>query len=182
MPRRGKSSNKHNWYAPILIVMCFLLLIGGLGIGFQSCKEREKPAAGLNEPGITNSVKQTVDSYRGKVIILDFWATWCPPCRAEIPDFIELQKAYGDQGLVVIGISVDPITRGVGKDQVASFMKSNGINYPIFIVNSQSSIEGYNISQGIPMTYVIGRDGKMVRSLLGQQSKMIFEQEIKKLL
>jgi thiol-disulfide isomerase/thioredoxin len=76
-----------------------------------------------------NAVK--LSDFKGKVVILDFWATWCPPCRAEIPHFVELQDKYGKQGLVIVGISLDEGGPGV----VSSFVKANKINYPIVMGN-----------------------------------------------
>src|SRR5690348_15801968 len=73
-----------------------------------------------------------LSDYKGKVVILDFWATWCWPCRMEIPGLIDLQKKYGDRGLVVIGVSLDD-----GPDVVRSFMKRQGVNYSVVMANSK---------------------------------------------
>src|SRR5690348_13547526 len=72
-----------------------------------------------------------LSDFKGKVVILDFWATWCPPCRAEIPEFVAIQKKYADKGFTVIGISLDQ----QGASVVKSFMNQLGMNYPVVIGN-----------------------------------------------
>ncbi|HEU4390371.1 MAG TPA: TlpA disulfide reductase family protein [Blastocatellia bacterium] len=137
----------------------------------------------ITTPTPTTSVKNSVEAFRGKVVILDFWATWCPPCRAEIPDFVELQQKYQDDGLEIIGVSLDPMTpnRG-GTPAVHSFVKQQKINYTILLAQDDSAIEGYDVTQGIPTTYVIDRGGRIVKTYVGMQSKHQFEQDIKRLL
>ena len=84
------------------------------------------------------------DQFKGKVVVLDFWATWCPPCRTEIPGYVQLQKKYAADGLVIVGVSVDTD----GPQVVKKFMKDFGINYPIVmaddeIQNTFAPIQGY---------------------------------------
>jgi len=136
-------------------------------------------------PVVTDSVQDSLDAFRGKVVILDFWATWCGPCRMEIPGFITLQNKYREQGLEVVGISIDPIApRGnpAGAPAVAPFMKDNGINYTILMVNNPAALRGYDVSKGIPTTYVIDRDGKVVRTYVGARPMSVFETDINSLL
>ena len=95
--------------------------------------------------------------FRGKVVILNFSATWCAPCRLEIPYLIELQKRYGDRGLAVIGVSLDE----QGPDVVKEFVKQLGVNYPIVIGNEKIT-EAYGGIEGIPTTFVIDRQGRVV--------------------
>ena len=83
---------------------------------------------------------------------MDFWATWCAACRLEIPDFVELQKQYGDKGLTVIGVSLDE----QGPDVVKKFVKQFGVNYPIVIGNEKAA-EAYGRIDVIPTTFVIDR-------------------------
>jgi thiol-disulfide isomerase/thioredoxin len=110
--------------------------------------------------------------FAGKVVILNFWATWCAPCKAEIPGFIELQKIYGERGLVVVGISIDE--HGVAK--VKQFTKELGVNYPIVLGNVMM-IEDFG-GEGIPTTFVIDRSGKIVAKHLGFTSKETLEREV----
>jgi cytochrome c biogenesis protein CcmG/thiol:disulfide interchange protein DsbE len=119
-------------------------------------------------------------SQKGKVILLDFWATWCPPCKVEIPWFVEFQQRYGPKGLAVIGVSVD--------DPAASlkpFGQQYKVNYPLLVGDGRDDIKGpraYNASWGLPKTFVIGRDGKICKAHVGLSNKEHFEQQIKSLL
>jgi peroxiredoxin len=95
-----------------------------------------------------------LSDYRGQVVVLDFWATWCPPCRKEIPGFVALQSKYAEQGVVVIGVSLDD-----GWPKVRSFMGQYGINYPI-VLDARGEVPSlYGGIKGIPTTFVIDRDG-----------------------
>jgi cytochrome c biogenesis protein CcmG/thiol:disulfide interchange protein DsbE len=118
-----------------------------------------------------------LSDFKGKVVILDFWATWCPPCRAEIPDFIALQNQYKDKGLVVVGVSLDQA--GVGA--VAAFAKAKGMNYPV-VLGTEDVTGAYGDIQAIPTTFVIDRSGKVVAKHVGQTDKATFEGEIEKAL
>lgn len=116
-------------------------------------------------------------NFAGKVVVLDFWATWCPPCRAEIPGLIELQKKYQAQGLIIVGVSVDQASA----DTVKSFAKKMGINYPVVMAESKV-VAAYGGIEGLPTTFIIDRAGRIVKQHLGFTEKAEFETEIKALL
>lgn len=113
--------------------------------------------------------------YSGKVVILDFFADWCPPCRQEIPDFIEIEKEYGDQGFAMIGVAL--VDRGAAK----SFSDKMGINYPILIDDGNVSA-AYGPIRSIPTTFVIDKEGKIAKVYIGYRPKDVFEKDIKELL
>jgi peroxiredoxin len=126
---------------------------------------------------------QTIDGktiqlsdFRNKIVIVDFWATWCPPCRRGIPDLIALQNEY-KKDLVVIGISVDRETR----DGVAEFARKQGINYSICYFTDKV-VDDFGGIEGIPTSFVIDRKGNIVDSHVGLVDKDTYEQVIKKLL
>ena len=118
-----------------------------------------------------------LESFRGKVILLNFWATWCGPCKAEIPSLVELQDEYeGD--LVVLGFSVDdPV------EKLLPYAAEYGINYPVLVGDGREDVQdAYGPLWGIPVSVIIGRDGKIAKKHSGIASKEEFEQEINALL
>jgi peroxiredoxin len=119
-------------------------------------------------------------SQKGKVILLDFWATWCPPCKVEIPWFVEFQEKYGPKGFIVIGVSVDDPASAL-----RPFGDKYKVNYPLLVGDGRNDIKGprgYNAAWGLPKTFVIGRDGNICRTHVGLSVKEHFEQQIKSLL
>jgi len=120
----------------------------------------------------------TLSTHTGKVILLDFWATWCGPCKFEIPGFIELYTQYGSQGLQVLGFSVDDAVPAL--KEYAAQMK---MNYPILVGQGREDVqEAFGPMPGLPTTFIIGRDGKVCTSHTGFTEKEKFEQQIKALL
>lgn len=116
-----------------------------------------------------------LSDYKGKVVMLDFWATWCGPCRIEIPWFVELQNRYGGQGFVVIGISMDD-----GPAPVVEFYRELKMNYPVAMGNERLG-ELYGGILGLPTTFLIGRDGRIYAKHVGASDISVFEEEIKQL-
>jgi cytochrome c biogenesis protein CcmG/thiol:disulfide interchange protein DsbE len=115
--------------------------------------------------------------FAGKVVILDFWATWCPPCREEIPHFVQLQSKYREQGLVIVGLSLDA---GGAKD-VAPFAEEHNVNYPMLIGNDETA-KAFGGVNSIPTTFVLDRQGKIVKRFVGFTPPEVFEQTIAPLL
>jgi len=120
--------------------------------------------------------KLILSDYKGKVVILDFWATWCGPCRIEIPGFVALQKRYANEGLAVIGVSMDD-----GQEPVVDFYKQFNMNYTVALGNARLE-ELYGGILGLPTTFVIGRDGRIYAKHEGAMDISVFEEEIKQLL
>ena len=118
-----------------------------------------------------------LSGYKGQAVLLNFWATWCGPCKIEMPWFVELQKEYGPQGLQIVGVAMDDAS----KEDITKFVKEMGVNYPILIgkENVGNDYGGVNV---LPTTFFIDRDGKIVAREFGLQSRRIFVDNIKKAL
>jgi thiol-disulfide isomerase/thioredoxin len=124
-----------------------------------------------------NGVDVKLSSFKGKVILLNFWATWCGPCKAEIPGFVELQKKYAND-LVVLGLSVDDTV-----DKLKPYAAQYKINYPILVGLGREDVQdAYGPMWGIPVSFLIGRDGRICKKHMGIAPKAQFEREIKALL
>jgi len=117
-----------------------------------------------------------LSAYRGKVVVLDFWATWCDPCREEIPHLVDLQNKYRDQGLQIIGISMDD-----GPEPVRDFYQRYRMNYPVALGNAKIG-ELYGGVLGLPIAFLIGRDGRIAARHIGATDLSVLEREIKALL
>lgn len=115
--------------------------------------------------------------FKGKVVVIDFWATWCAPCREEIPGYIALQEKYGKDGLVIVGISLD---RG-GPAKVIDFAKKFGINYPV-VMGNEETVSAFGGFRGIPTTFIIDREGNIRDKKTGSEHKEVFEKRLKKYL
>jgi thiol-disulfide isomerase/thioredoxin len=114
---------------------------------------------------------------RGKAVLLNFWATWCGPCKIEMPWFVDLQKQYGPQGLQIVGVAMDDAS----KDDIAKFAKDMGVNYPI-LIGKEAVGDQYGGVPALPETFLIGRDGKIVDKIVGLRGKGEIEDSIKKAL
>jgi thiol-disulfide isomerase/thioredoxin len=170
---------------PILATAVVVVLVALVTIAWMYGKKEAPAMPPVSATPLTvDSVEQNLEAYRGQVVILDIWATWCGPCIKEIPDFIKLREKYGSQGFEIIGVSIDPIaTQGGGAAAVAPFMKRYGINYPIWMVNNQSALGSYQPAQGsIPTTFVIDKNGRVVKTHVGAKPLSVFENDIKALL
>ena len=114
---------------------------------------------------------------RGKAVLLNFWATWCGPCKIEMPWFVEFQNQYGSQGLQVVGVAMDDAS----KEDIGKFAKDMGVNYPV-LIGKESVGDQYGGVAALPETFLIGRDGKIVDKIIGLKGKAEIEAAVKKAL
>jgi len=170
-------------------VLIFILLV----MGTSACEVKRREETGKleegtvtekewgNAPDFTLSDLEgkslTLSEFRGKVIILNFWATWCPPCRREIPDFIDLYRSYKDKGLIILGINLD----AGDIRSVKRFSEEYGINYPV-VIGNDSVTQDYGGIRAIPTTFIIDKKGDIREKYVGYQPRATFEKAVKNLL
>ena len=118
-----------------------------------------------------------LSDFRGKAVLLNFWATYCGPCKIEMPWFVELQRQYGPQGLQIVGVAMDDASR----EDIAKFAKEMGVNYPI-LLGKEAVGDAYGGVPAMPESFFIGRDGKVVDRIIGLKGKADIEEAIKKAL
>lgn len=162
----------------ILILVAAGILVAGLLLATrlrgpattaQSGLPRQAPDFSL--PDLSGQ-KLTLSSYRGKVVLLDFWATWCAPCREEIPRFVEMQDKYQAQGLQILGVSMDD-----SPEPVREFSQKFHMNYPVVMGNAKTG-ELYGGILGLPVAYLIDREGRVTSRHIGAIDAAVFEKKI----
>jgi len=118
-----------------------------------------------------------LSSLRGKAVLLNFWATYCGPCKVEMPWFVELQKEYGPQGFQIVGVAMDDAST----EDIAKFAKDMGVNYPILLGKEAVGLSygGVNV---LPTTFFLDRNGKVIAREFGLQSRSVFVDHIKEAL
>ena len=116
----------------------------------------------------------TLDQYKGKIIFLNFWATWCGPCRSEMPDIQELYEAYGQEEVVILGVAAPELGQEGTEEEIAAFLEENGYTYPVLMDRDWELFDGYRIS-AFPTTFMIDAEGKVYGYVSGQLSRDMME-------
>lgn len=178
---------------PVVLIVMAMLASLLLVFGFNKVREAPTPdalaAAKMKGQAAHEFVLSGIDSkriklsdLRGQAVVVNFWATWCEPCKVEMPWFAELQKQYGPQGLQVVGVDMND---DAAVEDVASFAKNMGIAYPILVGKreEQNAIASdYGGIAFLPETVFITRDGKISEKTIGLRSKSEIEESIQKVL
>lgn len=162
--------------AVALVAMCSFLASQTTPQPAQAGPQLGQPAPDFTLPDSTGSPIK-LSAYKGKVVLLDFWATWCTGCKVEIPWYVEFQNKYGKDGLTAIGVSMDDD----GWKSVKPFLEEHKLNYPVVIAN-QDLANRYGGLPSLPMTLLIDRNGKIAEAHAGMVDKDAFENKIKALL
>lgn len=194
----GKFSNQNQLTNPTMktftqatVAGIALLIVFVIGLYFTSNKtSNTSTAMGSIQPGAAAAISQAsfydlqekvqpLAQWQGKVMVVNFWATWCPPCIAEIPEFIKFQKQYAKQGVQFVGIAIDQ------KSKVQAFAEEKGMNYPVLL----GDLAGIDLARrignkegGLPYTVIVDRSGKIVTTQLGTLSREKLEEIVKPLL
>jgi peroxiredoxin len=175
----------------VLIVVAMivsLMLVFGFNLARHSPSPESAAAARMKGKAARDFTLQSLEGktvrlsdFRGKAVLLNFWATWCEPCKIEMPWFVELQKQYGPQGLQIVGVAMDDSD----PQDIAKFAHEMNIDYPI-LVGKESARDAiasdYGGVQFLPETFFIDRDGKVLDKIFGLKSKGEIEDAVKKAL
>lgn len=160
-----------------VLILSVILLIPVI-ISGCTVKEDEarKPAADFSIPDLEGKLVSLSD-YKGQIVMINFWATWCSPCREEIPHFVEFQKKYGPEGFTILGLTIDTID----PEEVKEFAIEYKMNYPILYLGKQSKQvqKDYGNFRGIPTSFLIDRDGLIIRKVTGLMEKSFWDKEIR---
>jgi peroxiredoxin len=174
---------------PVILIVVAMVISLMLVFGIQKTKHR--PSGSLTGGGTglqgqmapdfslaaLDGTTMKLSDYRGKAVLLNFWATWCEPCKVEMPWFVELQNKYGQQGLQILGVAMDDATN----KEISDFAKKMGVNYPIMI-GKEAVGDQYGGLPYLPSTFYIDREGKVVDRVFGLKSKSEIEEDIQKAL
>ena len=170
--------------------LAVIVAVGALALGMIAWSHRHAKKPGIISISVTdrsglapnlvltdlNGKILDTSSLKGKILVVNFWAAWCTPCADEVPQFISLQRKYENQGLQVIGISIDD-----SESELRDFYRKFGMNYPV-IVGSQQIAQAYGGILGLPTTIIIDRDGTIQKKINGATDFASLEKEVVKLL
>jgi peroxiredoxin len=165
---------KNNYWAALLVSFSFFIISSSFVLGSG---EGNELMPDFSLPSMTDGTMVDSDYFKGKVLLVSFFATWCPPCLKEIPILVSLQKNFAEQEFSVIGLSVD------NKENIEALKKlmiKTEINYPVLLAD-QKVKKGFGASL-LPMTFLIDKKGVMVKSYYGERKISVFEKDINELL
>jgi len=176
--------NRRNPLALVVVaVVAAAMLYFGLHATRNSGASRRPMGMGYGTPAPDFTLESldgktvSLSEFKGKAVLVNFWATWCGPCKIETPWLVELQNQYGSQGLQIVGVAMDDS----GKDEIARFAKEMGMNYPV-LLGKEAVGEAYGGVPALPESFFVGRDGKIVDKIMGIEGKSDIETAIKKAL
>jgi peroxiredoxin len=168
----------------VVAMVVMVMVLFGIGRAGRSAGHLGAPRADVEDKVAPDFALQSINGktvrlsdFRGKAVLLNFWATYCAPCRIEMPWFVELQDRYAAEGLQVVGVAMDDAS----PDDIEKFASELGVNYPI-LVGEETVGNAYGGVQFLPSTFYIGRDGKVVGKVFGLKTKNEIEENIKKTL
>jgi thiol-disulfide isomerase/thioredoxin len=171
---------------PLALLVVAVVVTFGIYIGYHNSRRtnaslgpkllQSGPAPDFSLQALDGKTMRLSD-FRGKAVLLNFWATWCSPCKIEMPWFVDLQKEYGSQGLQIVGVAMDDASR----EDIAKFAKDMGVNYPI-LIGKEAVGDEYGGVPALPESFLIARDGRIVDRIIGLRGKAEIEDAVKKAL
>jgi len=168
----------------VVAMVVMVMVLFGIERAGRSAGHLGAPRADVEDKVAPDFALQSIDGktlrlsdFRGKAVLLNFWATYCAPCRIEMPWFVELQNRYAAEGLQVVGVAMDDAS----PDDIEKFASELGVNYPI-LFGEETVRNAYGGVQFLPSTFYIGRDGKVVGKVFGLKTKNEIEENINKTL
>lgn len=174
-----------NWFWSFLVGVLVVVALVGVGTAFQTDPAPAWAESERTPDEAPNFALETLDGdtfrlkeYRGDVVVLNFWATWCPPCRKEIPTFVKLQRELGSRGLQFVGVALE---RDAGPEEVRAFAEKMDINYPVGLGDG-SIAQKYGGVWGLPRTFVIGPEGTIQGHIPGMATEAMLRPGLEKLL
>jgi thiol-disulfide isomerase/thioredoxin len=149
-------------------------------VSLQQAPDDAAPPAGISFsfPDVDGQMK-SIDQWRGKILVINFWATWCPPCLKEMPEFVKWQQEYADKNVLFVGISLDD------QAEVADYLKTTAVNYPILVAGDQGAKLAHelgNIVGVVPFSVIVDQAGKIVHRQPGELKKDQFIEVVQPLL
>jgi thiol-disulfide isomerase/thioredoxin len=168
--------------SPLVLLVLAVVVAGMLYMGMHMSRRGQPPRVTNSEaPDFSletlDGKSVRLSDLRGKAVLLNFWATWCGPCKIETPWLVDLQNQYGHDGLQVVGVEMGDD----GKDEITKFVKDMGINYTV-LIGKEAVGDAYGGVPALPETFFIGRDGKVVDKIIGLKGKSEIEDSIKRAL
>jgi thiol-disulfide isomerase/thioredoxin len=171
---------------PVVLIVVAMVVALMLVFGFKLARRSSQPfvTSQMKSDTAPDFALQSLEGktvrlsdFRGKPVVLNFWATWCGPCKIEMPWFVDLQKQYGPSGVQFLGVAMDDAST---KD-IAEFAQSMKVNYPI-LIGKESVGDDYGGVQFLPETFYIDRNGKVIDKAFGLKGRGEIEDDIKKIL
>jgi len=180
-PPTTNHARRNAWILVILIVVVTIMLLAPRMVKLRPNNVITSDPKGQLAPdfALKDIDGKTVhlSDYRGKAVVLNFWATWCPPCKTEMPWLVDLQNKYRGQGLEIVGVALDEAS----KDEIAKFARDMRLNYSV-VIGDDNTADAYGNVQMLPTTFYIDRDGKITSRVIGLTGRGEIEDNMKEAL
>lgn len=180
-PATTNHARRNAWILVILVIVVTIMLLAPRLVKYKPANVITSDPKGQVAPDFTlkDLEGRTVrlSDYRGKAVVLNFWATWCPPCKTEMPWLVDLENKYRAEGLEIIGVALDEAS----KEEITKFAHEMRLNYSV-VIGDDNTADAYGNVQMLPTTFYIDRNGKIVSRVVGLTGKGEIEESMKQAL